>query len=135
MEHMPQLVGIMAFSQGARVATALLLYFARTSHPLRTRFRFAVLCCATYPPLWGDGETEAWAAADCDGGVGRRKVEVPSLHLVGSKDAWKGEAETMAREVWSDEVGKEVWIFEGGHQVPLGREDGTRVAEWVKQFL
>lgn len=135
MENMPNLVGIMGFSQGARVVAGLLLYLARVEHPVLEKIKFAIMCCATYPMLWCDGGTEGWVGNGGLGEQGRRKIQIPSLHLVGREDAWKGEAERMAREVWSEEVGREVWEFVGGHQVPLGKGDGKRVGEWVKQFL
>lgn len=32
-------------------------------------------------------------------------------------------------------MAREVCEFGGGHQVPLGKDEGKRVGEWVKQFL
>lgn len=93
MENMPNLIGVMAFSQGVRVLAGLLLYLARTAHPLFEKIKFAIVCCATHPPLWIDAETEEWwKNKESDGLDSTRKLRIPSLHLVGTNDAWKGEA-------------------------------------------
>jgi len=139
--------GIMAFSQGARVATGLLLYLEKMRREGRLEelglpdLRFAVVNSATYPPLYLDQETEDWVKS---GGAGenvlsadaqkqKEKVTIPSLHLHGSTDPWRPESEKMKAEFFA-EVSSSRMEYTGGHQVPLREQDTSKVVTAMRNF-
>jgi predicted esterase len=134
-------VGIMAFSQGARVATGLLLYLERLGHQGKLanaglpRLQFAVLSSATYPPLYLDQETEDWVRA---GGLElirsqNHKVSLPTLHLHGSVDPWRPESEKMKAEFFA-ETTSSVVVFTGGHQLPVRADDASKVVSFMEKM-
>jgi predicted esterase len=129
-------VGIIALSQGARVATGLLLYLEKMRQEGRLQelklpeIRFAVINSSTYPPLYLDQETEDWVNS---GPEQKRKVSIPSLHLYGSTDPWRPESETMKAGFYA-EASAEVMEFTGGHQMPLEPKDTGKVIKKIRDL-
>jgi predicted esterase len=129
-------VGIIALSQGARIATGLLLYIERLKQEQRFAelglpdIKFAVINSSTYPPLYLDQETEDWATS---GSKPNRKVSIPTLHLHGSTDPWRPESEKMQSDFYA-EASTEVLVFNGGHQVPLGVPDTSKVISYIQRL-
>ncbi|KAF3480346.1 citrinin biosynthesis oxidoreductase CtnB [Arthroderma uncinatum] len=135
-------VGLMAFSQGARVATGLLLHLEekrRNECSDLPEIKFIILNNATYPPLFFD--LESWATDSADGSwaddssdrstdgrsSGERRVAIPSIHTQGLNDPWRPESEKM-RVTYFEEDCSIVMPFTGGHQMPaLDREANTIV--------
>lgn len=118
----PPIVGIMAFSQGARVATGLLLHMARLYAQRQGdkyhRIQFAIICNATYPPLF----LEHQMTPDTD----RRTVAIPTLHLHGSDDPWRPESEEMLANFYDQEHANAI-VFQGKHQLPLLQTDVGKI--------
>jgi hypothetical protein len=135
-------IGIMAFSQGAQVATGLLLYLERLRQQGRLdeaglpRIRFAVLSSAPYPPLYLDQETEDWVKSGGLQLIGSndRKVTLPSLHLHGSVDPWRSESEKMRAEFFA-ESSSSVIEFTGGHQLPVRADEASKVVSFVENMV
>lgn len=132
----PPFVGVMAFSQGARVATALLLHLQEKRrsgchHHDLPDLKFIVLNSATYPPLFFDLP----AAAGGEGGSPcerQRILGIPSIHIQGSKDPWQPESEKL-REVYFDENSL-VIPFSGGHQVPVMEPTVDRITAAIRKL-
>ncbi|KAH8896317.1 hypothetical protein GQ53DRAFT_838510 [Thozetella sp. PMI_491] len=150
-------IGVMAFSQGARVATGLLQYLEKMSREGCQGWpdmKFAILCSGTYPPLLID--EDANTAATGEGGsvvdeqdlpaseavgddtvntVESRKLRIPSIHLHGTRDPWKTESERLAQDCYAEESST-VIQFAGGHQIPPQDIDVARVSgEILRQLL
>lgn len=115
--------GIMAFSQGTRVATGMML-----DPELRRGIKFAILICGTFPVLaiGGDGSKSAAVATQ-----GEQKLGVPSIHLHGSYDPWQAEGVRL-KQTYYDEKLVSTIRFSGGHQVPAGSKETEEVASWVR---
>lgn len=117
-------VGIMAFSQGTRVATGLML-----DADLGRNIKFAILICGTFPVL---GIADQ-APAKVPVGVASREVgrlTIPSIHLQGSYDPWQAEGIRL-KETYYDSKLVSTVKFSGGHQVPAGVKEADQVASWV----
>jgi hypothetical protein len=119
-------VGVMAFSQGARVAAGLLMFLEKKRREGCTDFpemKFAIVNSATYPPLYFDSGTAASPG----------KLSIPSLHLQGSSDPWKPESERM-RDEFFDPASSTVIEFTGQHQVPVAQKDTDKVVNAIRQM-
>lgn len=146
-------IGIMAFSQGARVATGLLLYLERLRQVDKLAelklpsIGFVVLNSATFPPLHLDQATEDWTKsggrgddASMDEGTSglrvasERKVTIPSLHLCGSTDPWRPESEKMKADFFAG-ASSSVIEFTGGHQLPIRAPDTSQVVAAIRGYV
>jgi predicted esterase len=129
-------VGIVALSQGARVATGLLLYLERMRQEGRLQelklphIRFAVINSSTYPPLYLDQETQDWVNSGLER---KQRVLIRTLHLHGLTDPWRPEAEKMKAEFFA-EASTEVMEFTGGHQMPLEAQDTSKVVSTIRHL-
>lgn len=146
-----EFVGVMAFSQGARVVTGLLLYIEKMRREGRLaklglpELKFAVINSATYPPLFLDSETESWVtggklietspnASETALSAGetwlppnkKAKVIIPTLHLHGSTDPWRPESEKMKVEFFTESEST-IIEYTGGHQVPVREQDTSKI--------
>ncbi len=112
-------VGIMAFSQGARVATGLCL-----DSVLGKQLKFAILIAATFPALHvGDAERDSLScAADADvlpsPAVALKPISIPSVHIQGTKDPWRSECSRLKATYFEDGTA-ELVPFVGGHAIPV----------------
>lgn len=132
-------VGIMAFSQGTRVATGLML-----DAELGGDIKFAILICGTFPVLaLGRDEakvttttaTTKLAIPPLPNGaktVGRR-LGIPSIHLHGSYDPWNAEGIRLKQSYYDEKLVSTI-KFKGGHQVPAGNKEAEEVASWVRDI-
>lgn len=111
-------VGIMAFSQGTRVATGLMM-----DPELRGNIKFAVLICGTFPVLS--------VARDGTAATPSSKLDIPSIHLHGSYDPWQAEGIRL-KQTYFDEKLVSTIKFSGGHQVPAGSKETDEVVAWVQ---
>ncbi|KAF5131368.1 Esterase FUS5 [Metarhizium anisopliae] len=120
-------VGIMAFSQGARVATGLLMHLAQMRRRGRTDdfydIKFAIINNATYPPLYLNDEMTA----------APERVMIPTLHIHGSNDPWRPESEHMLAEFF-DLSCATVAGFTGKHQLPLAKDDVDEVVTAIRRL-
>jgi predicted esterase len=114
-------VGIMGFSQGARVAAGLLLRkqnpAARDSH-----LRFGVLLAGTYPPICPPSPSTSH----------RNVIRVPTVHMHGSDDPHLAESKTLLAESCDLAVAS-LMEFKGGHHLPASPDDTKRLAEMILQ--
>ncbi|KAK2855662.1 hypothetical protein FQN49_004969 [Arthroderma sp. PD_2] len=109
------IVGVMSFSQGTRVATGLCL-----DDELGGQIKFAILISATFPEL-PVGE-------NCQ----HRCLRIPSVHVQGLSDPWAAEG-TRLRVTYYDSDQATVVQFAGGHTVPMARRDVDRVIKAISQ--
>lgn len=127
------IVGIMAFSQGARLATSMCL-----DHEFGPRFKFAILIAATFPAL--DISTPhpppppshvADTHSLSDPNVLPERLAIPSVHVQGSHDPWLAQGKKL-REVYFEEGQTTVVKFSGGHACPSRSQDAERIAKAVR---
>jgi pimeloyl-ACP methyl ester carboxylesterase len=138
-------VGVMAFSQGARVATGLLLYLEKKRREGRLdmpHMKFTILNSATYPPLFVDDQSIGTAdspAGNSTDIISRSsyqsldKVNIPSIHIQGTNDPWHSESEKMRADFF-DEALSTVIKFDGGHQVPVVDNDTNKIVAAIRQI-
>jgi predicted esterase len=117
--------GVLAFSQGCHLATALM---TATSHddPNSQPFRFAVFMGAGLSPKF-----------DVKDGECQRQLHVPILHVIGRKDGYRHQSReyTALHDKTSDMA---VLEHDGGHHVPtdvvtryaITRYIRNRCSEW-----
>ncbi|KAL0930674.1 citrinin biosynthesis oxidoreductase CtnB [Colletotrichum truncatum] len=111
-------VGVIGFSQGCGIATGLLL----DQHELGRCwgycpiFQFAWLICATYPPL------TLLTSQERDSSVPTETISIASLHVIGTKDPYKGQSKKMYDSCWKGPKAKCI-EFEGSHHVPTALKD------------
>lgn len=129
-------VGIMAFSQGARVATGICL-----DDQLGRHIKFIVLIAATFPALPVNADdvlcqesssTIVTPAANADLGTPTRNryITIPSVHVQGALDPWLPEGKQL-RSSYFAESEAEVVVFSGAHTVPVKRQDVDNVVKTV----
>lgn len=117
--------GVMAFSQGTRVATGLLL-----DAELGRNITFAIIICATFPILAID---QSQAVIGTASGTVAQKLGIPSIHLHGSYDPWHAEGVLLKQTYYEEKLASSI-KFKGGHQVPTGKEEAEEVASWVRDM-
>ncbi|KAI1766322.1 serine hydrolase FSH [Hypoxylon sp. FL1150] len=109
-------VGLMAFSQGARVATGLLL-----DEELGSKIQFALFISATFPALPVQDHISPEST-----------ISIPLVHVQGTSDPWAAEGNRL-RETYFDKGRTTLIKFSGGHTVPTTQLDARRVAMAVKK--
>jgi predicted esterase len=116
-----EFVGVLGFSQGAKLAAGLLL-----EQQVRGRkgFRFGVLLMAVSPPLVSGLSDEQRAT----------KIAVPSVVVLGKEDPWRDEGRRLYDEFW--EKGKANLLeLEVGHRLPdLEAENQMVVDEILRLY-
>ncbi|KAH8169124.1 serine hydrolase (FSH1) domain-containing protein [Sarocladium implicatum] len=117
--------GIMAFSQGTRVATGLML-----DAELRKNIKFAIIICGTFPVLAVD---QSQIAAVGVSATVAQKLGIPSIHLHGSYDPWHAEGIRLKQTYYDENLASSI-KFKGGHQVPAGKKEAEEVASWVQDM-
>jgi predicted esterase len=114
-------VGIMAFSQGARVATGLCL-----DTVLGKQLKFAILMAATFPALQvGDSAGTSLprgTSALPDSSGPAKPINIPSVHIQGTKDPWRSEGSRIKAAYYEDSTA-ELVQFTGGHAIPTAPRD------------
>ncbi|KAK2052678.1 hypothetical protein LY76DRAFT_670062 [Colletotrichum caudatum] len=108
----PRIVGLLAFSEGALVASMLVWQRQLGRLAWLPHIRFAVLICCFFPD-------EAGSHMMADGGT---LIRVPTLHLHGRQDFCLARARKLVREHY-EPAAATVLEFEGGHQVPTRTVD------------
>lgn len=139
--HKPEdgtpVVGLVAFSQGARVATGLLSFVEKRllKGCLQglPHIKFAVIISATYPPLFLDDDDDMVAKDGVDSVTGKALCRIPSLHLHGSRDPWRSESKKLLKQNY-DIGGATVVEFTGGHAVPTREQDVKEVVAAFRQL-
>jgi predicted esterase len=123
-----EVVGIMAFSQGTRVATGLML-----DATLGLKVKLAILICGTFPalPIGPDGQScRGQSAASTGQQYASKRLGIPSIHVQGTQDPWAAEGVRL-RETYFDTEMATVVKFNGGHRVPTQSKEVAQVAASV----
>ncbi|KAL2833066.1 serine hydrolase FSH [Aspergillus pseudoustus] len=113
------IVGVMGFSQGTRVATAICL-----DEVLGRGIRFAIIIAGTFPILSVDEEgqcKELWLGH-------------PSVHVQGSRDPWQPESIRLLKTYY-DAAQAVVVKFDGAHQVPTEQGVVDEIAKAVLSVM
>jgi predicted esterase len=111
-------VGVLGFSQGARLATGLLLeQQLGKGIDWGDGLGFGVICNGTSPPL-----TSHLSKEEKD-----TKIAIPTLHLVGLRDPWREESRRL-RVVHCEEEQAAILEFDVGHRLPILPEDNAKLA-------
>ncbi|ORY67810.1 oxidoreductase [Pseudomassariella vexata] len=121
-EHGPGVVGVAAFSQGAGVAASLCL-----DSELGTDIKFAVIICALYPAVSLAEHEDGTAASKST----MRLIEIPSIHIQGMSDSWKGQGTKVLREYFNGAKAKIFNLVGVGHEVPSRVKEAAIVADEV----
>lgn len=114
-----KIVGLLAFSEGALVASLLLWQQQLGRLPWLPRLQFATLVCCFFPDEAGDYMLAEAAAAGCEK---RALIRIPTLHLHGRQDFCLARARKLFKEHCETDAAYAL-EFEGGHQVPSRQED------------
>ncbi|KAK1971917.1 hypothetical protein LY78DRAFT_651199 [Colletotrichum sublineola] len=126
-----RIVGLLAFSEGALVASMLLWQQQLGRLPWLPRMRFAVLICCFFPDEAGAYMMDDGAAATSR--HERTLIRVPTLHLHGRKDFCLARARKLVREHYEPNAAT-VLEFEGGHQVPTSTADCAEVLKRIRKL-
>jgi hypothetical protein len=118
-----EVVGILAFSQGVCLGTAVCL-----DPELSKGVGFAVFVCGLFPAAELHVEDDEDGKGD---GVGKGKVEIPCIHVRGRRDPWRGQGVKLYEKYFVGERARRVVEFEGAHEVPSRPEDAARVVEEI----
>ncbi|KAI8627213.1 serine hydrolase FSH [Xylariaceae sp. FL1651] len=122
-----QIVGVLAFSEGALVASMLLWQQQIGLLPWLPTLYFATLICCFFPD-----EAAVRMLADSKArGNEKALIEVPTLHIHGRQDFCLTRAQKLVAEHYRPDSA-DVMEFSGGHQVPNRRED---CAEATKRIM
>jgi predicted esterase len=110
-------VGVLGFSQGARVAAGLLLQQQLKISEVGEGLCFGVFMNGTRPPLtYGLSEQEQV-----------QRIALPSLSVLGKADPWREDG----RKLFSDHCDEKQAVlleFDVGHRLPLLEEDTKQLA-------
>ncbi|KAK4238978.1 serine hydrolase FSH [Achaetomium macrosporum] len=145
VERLGPFVGVLGFSQGAKVAMEVVRRLERVHRgacgdekeegACPSWFKVVVTVCGTAPFQGGvegrlvrDGQQEARDKGfreSLAGGV----VKAQSVHLIGEEDPWRPESEKLVE--FFDEVRRTVIRFKGEHHMPRDNETNGQVARLI----
>lgn len=117
MEREGPFVGVLAFSQGACLGSALCM-----DRELRRQIRFGVFVCALYPAAELGEESV---------GEGETRIEIPCIHVRASADPYGGQGLKLHERYFVGEEARRVVEFQGRHEVPSRQGDVVRIAEEI----
>lgn len=112
LESEDPVVGVLAFSQGACLGSALC-----TDWELGQQIKFGIFICALFPAL--DLEENST-------GKEEKKIEMPCIHVRGSADPYGGQGLKLFQKYFAGENARRVIEFQGRHEVPSKEADVTR---------
>lgn len=111
IEEQGPFAGIVGFSQGARVASGLLLE-EQAKQEFQGLPLFGIFICGTYPPLHQNSD---------------QAITLPTVHACGLRDPWRGEGEALYKHC-AGNSDKSLMKFPGSHAPPLKTEDMYKLA-------
>lgn len=124
-----KIVGLLAFSEGALVASLLLWQQQLGQLPWLPSLKFATLICCFFPD-----EAGAHMLADAAAlGSEKALIRVPTLHLHGRQDFCLARAQKMMRE-YCDPGTTSVLEFDGGHHLPTRPENYNEAARHMTRL-
>lgn len=127
-------VGVLGFSQGARLALGL-LHEKQEEHPEAfDEFKFGVFICGTYPPLGLSSSLFPIAPTALFASQGWEEkheqiLRIPSIHVIGEKDPFSGKSRLLAQ--CSEPSSATIMEFDTGHQLPVRSADTQRLADRI----
>lgn len=107
-------MGILAFSQGACLGTALCL-----DEEFSAAIKFGVFICALFP------------AVELARGPVDNKVRIPCVHVRGEGDPYGTQGDKLFAKYFEGEEAKRVVKFQGKHELPSRDGDVKRVVDEV----
>lgn len=125
-------VGVMGFSEGARLAAGIALHqqqqrqLQRDSDDEENGFLFAILLNATNPPLTLTPPPSLLSSLIS----GTPKVTLPSIISIGATDPWKPSTKSLIADSF-DPKNLKVFEFNNGHHLPTERVDTLRLANAI----
>lgn len=116
-------VGVMGFSQGARLGAGLLLMqqLRQKVTGVETGFQFGIFCMGISQPLVLE---EFWAQKD-------ELISIPSLHVTGIQDPWYSEGKKLHSSHF-DRENSTLIELDVGHRLPAETDQNMRVVEGIK---
>lgn len=138
-------VGILGFSQGAKVAGSLLLRQqgrARSGERSKARFRFAVLMAGRGPlvslepdgrvgPGLGDAAQMMGVSSPWKGGGGEQVLRLPTIHVHGIRDPGL-ELHRQLLEQYCEEGSARLVEWDGGHRVPIKKDVAAVIKSQIR---
>ena len=113
-EGWERVVGVMGFSQGARLVAGLLLrqeLLRKQGRESKTKFKFGIMVGGPYPPI------SLFEEGDVDVGDYELLRKIPTVHAWGKDDHVKSGCVAMQEMCEGDECFQ--MEFDGGHHMPL----------------
>ena len=117
LERDGPVVGVLAFSQGACLGSALCM-----DSELGHQIKFGVFVCALFPAVDLGKEIAS---------EGERKIQIPCIHIRSSADPYKGQGLKLFETHFVGEKARSVLEFQGKHEVPSREADVVRVKEKI----
>ena len=135
-------VGILGFSQGAKVAGSLLLREQRRGERSRLRFRFAVLMAGRGPlvslepngrvgPGLGDAAQMMGVSSPWKGRRGEQVLRLPTIHVQGIRDPGL-ELHKELLEQYCEEGSAKLVEWDGDPRVPIKKDAVTAVVDQIR---
>ncbi|CZT04210.1 uncharacterized protein RCO7_10825 [Rhynchosporium graminicola] len=117
------IVGIIGFSQGAKLGAGICLeQQIRASRTVDVKqgglVKFAVFLNSTSPPLTSSTLTAEEVSV---------LIRIPSLHVVGLQDPWRGDSEKLYGDSFDKGHSKKI-EFDLGHRLPSSDQDTALIA-------
>lgn len=117
-----EVVGILAFSQGAVASTLLLLQQQAGGIAWLSTIRFTILICSDFT-----SEVMDWVRGEPNR---QQRVHTDALHLHGTQDSY-GARSRMMLSLHFDRNACAVVEFDGGHHLPQSKAECKKVAAWI----
>jgi hypothetical protein len=114
MEREGHFVGVLAFSQGATLGSALCM-----DQELGRQIKFGVFICALFP---------AAHLGEKSVGEGEAHIEIPCIHIRASADPYGGQGLKLYEKYFVGDNARKVVKFQGRHEVPSRQDDVSRIA-------
>ncbi|KAJ5087472.1 serine hydrolase FSH [Penicillium angulare] len=111
-------VGLMAFSQGTRIATAIC-----QDTELGKDIKFAIIICGVSPPL----------SLSTPEMLLPPPLNIASVHVQGSTDPWLTNGTKLSKHYFDQSLAKTV-KFTGGHEVPVKTFDVENICEVIAEY-
>jgi predicted esterase len=120
-----EVVGVMGFSQGAKLAAGLLMEQqlrekGREGEGLGAEFKFGVLFNSTTPPYANEL-------------LENELIAVPSLHVVGKTDPWRKSSVGLYEEYFDKMTGKKIEL-DVGHRLPNLPDDTDKIVAEIRRL-
>lgn len=137
MKKVGPFVGVVGFSQGAKVAVEVVQRLQRGDD--EDGIKVVVAVCGTAPfqggcgaGIEGGGEDEVVVKRKTgwEESLGKGPVRVQSIHLIGEADPWRKESEKLV-ELF-EEGKRTVMRFQGGHYMPAQDKVNREVVKLIR---